>query len=149
MPSVQTTIKGNKENAEKETVKEVRIENVAYFCPNRECQNKKVLFANGICPKCGAKATLFESAAATELLDAKTGLDAKLLFSDKTTDHDIRIKIYEDMRNLAAHEAGTSWMRLGTLLSGNTTDQILGAGLKAIIDQNKIQIRQNELILRV
>lgn len=47
------------------------------------------------------------------------------------------------------HEAGTGWMRLGTLLSGNSTDQMLGAGFKALIDQNKITIRQNELILRV
>jgi hypothetical protein len=39
-------------------------------------------------------------------------------------------------------------MRVGTLLSGNTTDMILGAGLKAMIDQNKIIIRQNELIRR-
>lgn len=53
------------------------------------------------------------------------------------------------MRNLAMHEAGTGWMRLGTILSMNTTDQILGAGLKAMIDQNKILIRQNELLLRV
>ena len=64
------------------------------------------------------------------------------------TDEDIRTGIYENMMDLASHEAGTSWMRLGTLLSGNSTDQILGAGLKAIIDQNKILIRQNELILR-
>ena len=57
-------------------------------------------------------------------------------------------KICEDMMNLAMHEAGTGWMRLGTLLSGNSTDQMLGAGFKALIDQNKIIIRQNELILR-
>jgi hypothetical protein len=47
------------------------------------------------------------------------------------TDDDIRKKIYEDMMNLAMHEAGTGWMRLGTLLSGSSTDQMLGAGFKA------------------
>ena len=52
------------------------------------------------------------------------------------------------MINLAMHEAGTAWMRLGTLLTFNPTEQLLGAGFKALIDQNKIIIRQNELILR-
>ena len=64
------------------------------------------------------------------------------------SDEKIKQKIVEDMNNLRMHEAGTSWMRLGTLLTLNPTDQMLGAGLKAIIDQNKIMIRQNELMLR-
>ncbi len=64
------------------------------------------------------------------------------------SDEEIFSEINKDMMNLAMHEAGSSWMRVGTLLSGNTTDMILGAGLKAMIDQNKIIIRQNELIRR-
>ena len=64
------------------------------------------------------------------------------------TDQELRNKIAEDMQNLARHEAGTGWLQLGTLLSGNSTDQMLGAGFKALIDQNKIIIRQNELLLR-
>jgi hypothetical protein len=52
------------------------------------------------------------------------------------------------MHNLASHEAGTKWMRIGTLLTLNVTDQMIGAGFKAIIDQNKILIKQDELIYR-
>ena len=74
--------------------------------------------------------------------------DAELLISDQMTDEEIKKQIIEDMLNLKMHETGTSWMRLGTLLTLNPTDQMLGAGLKALIDQNKIIIRQNELMLR-
>lgn len=76
-------------------------------------------------------------------------VESKALFMPDTTDEEIRQDILEDMANLAQHEAGTKWMRMGTLLSGNATEQMLGAGFKALIDQNKIIIRQNELILRM
>jgi hypothetical protein len=72
----------------------------------------------------------------------------ELLISDQMTDEEIKSKIAEDMANLRMHEVGTSWMRLGTLLSLNASDQMMGAGFKALIDQNKIIIRQNELLLR-
>jgi len=72
----------------------------------------------------------------------------ELLITPDMSNEDITKGIYENMLDLAGHEAGTGWMRLGTLLSGNSTDQMLGAGFKALIDQNKIIIRQNELILR-
>ena len=72
----------------------------------------------------------------------------ELLISDEMSDEAIKKKIVEDMMNLQSHEAGTKWMYIGSLLSLNSTDQILASGLKAIIDQNKIIIRQNELMLR-
>jgi len=67
---------------------------------------------------------------------------------DKISPEEIRALIYEDMKNLKAHEAGTAWMRVGSLLSFNSTEQMLGAGFKALIDQNKIIIKQNELLLK-
>lgn len=72
----------------------------------------------------------------------------RLLFSTRVIDEDLISSIESDMSNLAGHEAGTKWMRVGTLLSFNSTEQMIGAGFKAIIDQNKIKIKQNELILR-
>lgn len=72
----------------------------------------------------------------------------ELLVSDEMSDNEIKKKIVEDMNNLRMHEVGTKWMYLGSLLSFNSTEQILASGLKAIIDQNKIIIRQNELMLR-
>jgi hypothetical protein len=73
---------------------------------------------------------------------------ASLLATDDMSDSEIRKLIYEDMMNLEKSLAGRGWTRLGNLLKGNSTDQILGAGFKAIIDQNKILIRQNELMIR-
>ena len=74
--------------------------------------------------------------------------EAKMLFSPEMADEDLRKAIYEDMLNLASHEAGTGWARLSAILSGSQTDLLLAQLLKALVDQNKIIIRQNELILR-
>jgi uncharacterized Zn finger protein (UPF0148 family) len=109
------------------------------------------------CEKCGKKTGWFRvdgkllcGDCRKEVRAGKTeeALEAKALFLPETTDEEIIQDILEDMGNLAGHEAGTKWMRMGTLLSGNATEQMLGAGFKALIDQNKIIIRQNELILR-
>jgi hypothetical protein len=129
-----------------------------YYCPNRDCPYDKKMKQGERCPECATEAKPFGFRDATELSSAKKKHEkiteklekgsVELLITENMTDEEIRRRIYEDMVNLAGHEAGTGWMRLGTLLSGNSTDQILGAGLKALIDQNKILIRQNELILR-
>ena len=39
-------------------------------------------------------------------------------------------------------------MSIGTLLSFNATQAMIGAGFKAVINQNKILIKQNELIYK-
>lgn len=72
----------------------------------------------------------------------------KAVLHPNQTDEDIKKNIMIDLQNLQSHEAGTKWMRIGTLLSFNSTEQMIGAGFKAIIDQNKVIIRQNELMLR-
>ena len=126
----------------------------ASYCPNPECPQTGLKRDQEKCPQCGTSAKKLGINEATKLreqknLHKKVKEGAKeLLVSDEMTDETIRKKIIEDMMNLAMHEAGTGWMRLGTLLSGNSTDQMLGAGFKALIDQNKIIIRQNELIIR-
>ena len=129
-----------------------------YYCPNRDCPHDEKMQQGEKCPECGTEAKGFGFRDATELKTAKKNRQklnekiekgsVQLLVTDGMTEDEIKKRIQEDMLNLSMHEAGTGWMRLGTLLSGNSTDQILGAGLKALIDQNKIMIRQNELILR-
>lgn len=74
--------------------------------------------------------------------------EAKMLFSPEMADEDLSKAIYEDMLNLASHEAGTGWARLSAILSGSQTDLLLAQLLKALVDQNKILIRQNELMIR-
>lgn len=129
-----------------------------YMCPNRDCTNDDKLKEGDKCPECGteAKPFGFKDLAALRT-DKKKRVrtaeqiekgSAKMLIRDEMTNEEIKKLIQEDMLNLANHEAGTGWMRLGTLISMNSTDQMLGAGFKALIDQNKIIIRQNELLLR-
>jgi len=132
-----------------------------YYCPNPYCEQEKLVDGQKECPKCGAWGQRIDMAQIVKLQQQKkrqadrplgksagAGGDKKNLFSDDMTDEQVRMLIFEDMSNLAMHEAGTAWMHLGTVLSLNSTDQMLGSGLKALIDQNKIIIRQNELIIR-
>lgn len=129
------------------------IGNKLFYCPNVNCDQEK-LKEGEICPKCRAPSKEFGWKDVASLLEQKKfqkkidNGSKEILISDVMTEEEIKQKINRDMMNLAMHEAGTGWMRLGTLLSGNSTDQMLGAGFKALIDQNKIIIRQNELILR-
>ncbi len=131
---------------------------MVYLCPKIECPNDNTLKQDEKCPICGTIAENFGQVGAGNLFVAKAEyktqpsnnkltLDSSILISPHMTDEEIENKIAEDMANLAMHEAGTAWMRLGTLL-GTATDQMMGAGFKALIDQNKIIIRQNELLLR-
>jgi hypothetical protein len=70
-----------------------------------------------------------------------------ILFSDEMTDDEIRMLISQDMSNLAMQGAGTAWMSPGAILA-SSTDQMTASGFKALINQNNIMIRQNELIIR-
>jgi hypothetical protein len=128
-------------------------------CPNEECQEGILVGKNlTTCPTCGNSIIKMKMGskelqgllkAKKEKAPAKPIVSGKaLLFSEEMADNEIKTLILQDMRNLQSHEAGSGWMRLGTILSGNSTDQMLGAGFKALIDQNKIIIRQNELLLR-
>lgn len=135
-----------------------------YMCPNTECWYDKNTGNKGEhCPECGTLLQKVGIRESSNLIQQKKELKKdptvkarqkeykrlqKLLFSDETVDADLKGGIEEDMLNLASHEAGTKWMRVGTLLSFNSTEQMIGAGFKALIDQNKIIIKQNEQILR-
>jgi len=78
----------------------------------------------------------------------KAADEGKLVFDPEESDEDLVEGIMKSQMDLKMHEAGSSWMRVGTLLSGSSTDQMIGAGFKALIDLNKVIIRQNELMRR-
>ena len=134
-----------------------------YYCPNPYCSKKKLAVEEKACPECGAYVQKMEAKELAKLLQQKRAhslqqerepapalaskQDGRILFSDEMTDDQIRMLISQDMSNLAMHEAGTAGMSAGALLS-SSTDQMTASGFKALIDQNKIMIRQNELIIR-
>jgi len=134
-----------------------------YRCPNTECWWNEYSSKEGDCPECKTPLKKMGARESGSLINAKKALlknpETKkraeenkrlnqLLFHTETPDEDLIKSIESDMSNLAMHEAGTKWMRAGTLLTFNPTQQMIGAGFKALMDQNKILIKQNELILR-
>jgi hypothetical protein len=122
-----------------------------YICEDLYCTNTDTYKYKDNCPDCGEELKKLKSKEYDRIHDIKRNImkNKKLvLFHDNLTDEEIRNRIFEDMANLAYQETGTKWMSMGTLLSFNSTEQMIGAGFKAIIDQNKLIIRQNELLLR-
>lgn len=127
-----------------------------WLCPDYKCAYRETIPHGEKCPKCGKEAVEFASV--FDFLDhfrkkdlyprMRSGRGA-IFIGEEITDEQLKNSILRDLENLALHEAGTAWMRLGTLISGSSTDQIIGAGFKALIDQNKAIIKQNELIIRL
>lgn len=125
------------------------------YCPNPDCPQEK-LKKGEKCPLCGALAEEFGVSAAGNLLAEKKRRQKmkkqpesmEVLISDEMTDEEIKTKIYEDMSNLKIHEKGTGIDSFLTILSGSPSERVMASLLKAIVDQNKIIIRQNELIIR-
>ncbi len=136
-----------------------------YKCTNIKCSWRGVGKKGESCIECGTVFRKVSSKRVREINKAKKKIEKaekkegkakqaenkrlnNLLFHEALPDDELIRSIESDMNNLEAHEAGTAWMRVGTLLSFNSTEQMIGAGFKAIIDQNKILIRQNELLYR-
>ena len=124
----------------------------SYLCPDVACACEKKLKEGENCPDCGVAAGKFGMSEGIDHLKLKKQFQKSggkiLLVTPTMSDDEIQKAIYQDMNNLASHEAGTKWMRVGAMLSLNTTEQLLSSGFKMLVDQNKIIIRQNELILR-
>ncbi len=72
----------------------------------------------------------------------------KLIYDPDASDEELIQDNMESQLDVVRQEAGTGWAKFGAVMSGNPTEQIIAQGLKALIDQNKIIIRQNELMLR-
>lgn len=147
-----------------------------YCCSNVDCSNIDEYDGEGYCPDCGkplkdigrfkrsnikARKVIVRDSKNKEQGPNGESPDLNginippsvrwpnhVLFSPKMTEEDIISKINNDMVSLKNHESGSAWMRAGTLLSMNPAQQMIGAGLKAIVDQNKMIIRQNELLYR-
>jgi len=140
-----------------------------WYCPNTNCWYDKNTGKEGEhCPECGAKLEKFGIRKSVTLTQEKEKnnpqskeereerkrkkeedrIKKRRLFNRDTTDNELIEAIEDSQLDLANSEAGTGWMRAGTLLSMNTTEQMIGAGFKALINQQKIVIRQNEQILR-
>lgn len=72
------------------------------------------------------------------------------IFSLDVSTSELRIRNQIDMKNLQRHakKVGSFLGEMADIFAGNTSDPTLRAGFNALIYQNAIVIRQNEMILR-
>ena len=133
------------------------------YCPNQFCRIEKLAVGEKACPECGAYARKIEGKELAKLLQQKRAIppqeeneqtqtaaseqNEKVLFTEMTDDQ-IRTMISQEMSNLTRLEAGIALMSPDALGSLKGTDQMIGSGIKTLLHQNKIMIRQNELIIR-
>src|SRR2546428_5071445 len=130
---------------------------MTWLCGNVECPNKDNYEEGEACKDCGLQVENFsftkiashftEKDKAKRLQKAVETGEEKILFSPELTNEDLQKRIYRDMLNLNMHEAGTGWAKMSSILSGSSSQLLLAQLLKALVDENKIIIRQNELIL--
>lgn len=64
------------------------------------------------------------------------------------SDESLRQGILKSLTDLESHEKGSGLASFAAILSLNPGAQITAMMLKAIVDQNKVIIRQNELLYR-
>jgi hypothetical protein len=117
-----------------------------------------------VCPKCGLTKSLTlerdirdsssskvfsNKSGSSSIASSKSRLEIDLgYYGRETSDQDLKNGIQQSLRDLAQQESGTGWGKLSLMLSGDTPDWMTVKMLKAIVDQNKIIIRQNERLLR-
>lgn len=73
----------------------------------------------------------------------------KLIFNTKDNIEDLYNKNMFSLKDVQMQEAGSSWSNIGSILSMDSGTQLMAAMLKANSDENKIMIRQNEIIIRL
>lgn len=133
-----------------------------WLCSNPSCPDKTKLSEGSVCSSCGTSAQLYGFRKSIQHLNAKDlaknkpkkgpniGGESKRsekLLSPDMTDEDIQKLIQEDLQALS--ESHHLWASFVDLIDSNGEDQSPEAELlKTLIGQNRIIIRQNELILR-
>ncbi len=89
-----------------------------------------------------------EQRAAEEQEKKRAKIEQKMIFTFDDSNEELMAGIDKSLIDVVRQEAGSGWAKWGSMLSGSSVDQMIALGIKAIIDQNKVIIRQNELIRR-
>ncbi|CAG0959129.1 MAG: hypothetical protein OIN86_18100 [Candidatus Methanoperedens sp.] len=85
-----------------------------------------------------------------QIKDIEREMDkGKLIFNTKDNIEDLCNKNMFSLMDVQMQEAGSAWSKLGSILSMDSGTQLMAAMLKANSDENKIMIRQNEIIIRL
>ena len=103
------------------------------------------------CPKCKAKQPSMSAENYGKQL-TYPGMNAEKRMPKidlNGSEESLRLGIEHSIRALEMQESGTAWGKLSVILTGDSGDYMNVKLLKALIDQNKIIIRQNELLLHL
>ena len=130
-----------------------------YICPEMDCSNIEEGKRGEICPVCGAEYKQMASFQANNLrtfkqmnkeehstIKEETNTIMTQNISLNEMSDEKNAEIYGIIDKLTRQEVDIDWKELEAALSSNPDAQIATACLKAIIDQNKLIIQQNELI---
>lgn len=100
-----------------------------------------------LCPKCG-RYKLPDSRRQASRSQATSYPTTIAGIAIDESDESLRRGILKSLTDLEGHEKGSSLASLAAIMSLNPEAQITAMMLKAIVDQNKVIIRQNELLYR-
>lgn len=129
------------------------------YCPNVRCPNTDKMNLGSSCALCGSKASKMSYLEFTRVMGEKQKLlilrekirkgESILIIRDEDSEEKIRSDIKRGLLDMALFEVdSTIFSKSTSYISKNMTDQLLGVGLRMLIEQNKVIIRQNELLLR-
>src|SRR2546422_1652233 len=136
---------------------------MTWLCSNEKCPDKSKLSKGSSCPTCKSLVEEYRYGRLFHHLSIKAtnkvGTDNKesgnkkretrrkeVLISPEMSDDEIEEAIRKDLKSVSSRH---SWLDLPDILESGDMDSSEDRLLATIIDQSKILIRQNELILRI
>lgn len=139
---------------------------MTWLCSNEKCPDKSRHPQGSVCRTCGSVVqeyrygNLFHHLSAkskkdigpeekdskTVKLKTKPRMKEDVLLSPETSDDEIEAAIRQDLKSVSSRH---DWLDLPDILESGDMDSPEDRLLTTLIDQSKILIRQNELILRI
>lgn len=139
---------------------------MTWLCSNEKCPDKSKHPQGSVCRTCGSVVqeyrygNLFrhlsvkskkdtgpeEKDTKVDKLKTKPRMKEDVLLSPETSDDEIEAAIRRDLKSVSSHH---DWLDLPDILESGDIDSPEDRLLATLIDQSKILIRQNELILRI
>jgi hypothetical protein len=136
---------------------------MTWLCSNEKCPDKSKLSKGSTCPTCKSPVEEYRYGRLFHHLSikcaSKIGKDGKesgsrkreprkkeVLLSPEMTDEEIEEAVRKDLKRVSSSH---DWLDLPDILESGDIDSPEDRLLTTLIDQSKILIRQNELILRI
>jgi hypothetical protein len=135
---------------------------MTWLCSNEKCPDKSKLSKGSSCPTCKSLVEEYRygklfhhlSTKGTNKIDTKNKESGdkrrdtrkEVLLSPEMSDEEIEEAIRKDLKSVSSRHG---WLDLPDILESGDIDSPEDRLLTTLIDQSKVLIRQNELILRI